>query len=70
VRRDGAAIEVLTSNAERVARELLAQDSRLTGLEITGAGLEDAFLALTSGTGEGGTADQQIASMVVAGGMR
>jgi hypothetical protein len=28
-------------------RELLAQDPQLSGLEVTGAGLEEAFLALT-----------------------
>lgn len=36
-----------TSNAERVLRALFHCDPDLTGLEITGAGLEEAFLALT-----------------------
>jgi ABC-2 type transport system ATP-binding protein len=54
VRRDGAAIEVLTGDAERVARELLSRDRMLTGLEISGAGLEDAFLALTSAAAAAG----------------
>jgi ABC-2 type transport system ATP-binding protein len=49
VRHDGAAIEILTSDAERVARELLLRDPALSGLEITGAGLEEAFLTLTAG---------------------
>jgi ABC-2 type transport system ATP-binding protein len=48
VRQDGAAIELLTNDAESVARELLMADARLSGLEITGAGLEEAFLAITS----------------------
>jgi ABC-2 type transport system ATP-binding protein len=48
VRQDGAAIEILTNEAERVSRELLLSDPSLTGLEITGAGLEEAFLAVTS----------------------
>jgi ABC-2 type transport system ATP-binding protein len=48
VRRDGAVTEILSNDAERVARELLMTDSALSGLEITGAGLEEAFLAITS----------------------
>jgi ABC-2 type transport system ATP-binding protein len=48
VRQDGAAIEILTSDAETVARELLVRDGRLADLEVSGAGLEDAFLTLTS----------------------
>jgi ABC-2 type transport system ATP-binding protein len=48
VRQDGAATELLTHDAERAARELLLADPDLSGLEITGAGLEEAFLALTS----------------------
>ncbi len=52
LRTDGAAIEVLTSNAERVLRDLFALDSALSGLEVTGAGLEDAFLTLTSAASE------------------
>ena len=48
VRQDGAFVEILTSDAERVVRELFARDTTLSGLEVTGAGLEDAFLTLTS----------------------
>lgn len=48
VRCDGAATEILTSHGERVARVLLERDPSLAGLEITGAGLEDAFLSLTA----------------------
>jgi ABC-2 type transport system ATP-binding protein len=47
-RHDAATIEILTSEAERVVRALLAQDPDLAALEVTGAGLEEAFLALTS----------------------
>jgi ABC-2 type transport system ATP-binding protein len=46
-RWDKAAVEVLTSEAEAVVRELLARDPGLRELEVTGAGIEDAFLALT-----------------------
>ena len=53
VRRDGVATEILTSTAERVSRELLIADAALTGLEITGAGLEEAFLTLTSAAAGG-----------------
>ena len=45
--QDREAVELHTSEAEPVARELLARDASLSGLEITTAGLEEAFLALT-----------------------
>jgi ABC-2 type transport system ATP-binding protein len=47
VEKDRDATVVFTSQAEVVAREMLTQDSSLHNLEITSAGLEDAFLALT-----------------------
>ena len=47
VRRNHRGFEILTGDAERVARELLARDSTLAGLEIVSAGLEEAFLRLT-----------------------
>jgi len=50
VSRDGDAFVVLATEVEHVARELLRRDPQLAGLEITGAGLEEAFLALTGGT--------------------
>jgi len=50
VTRDGDAFVVLATEVEQVARELLRRDPQLAGLEITGAGLEEAFLALTGGT--------------------
>jgi ABC-2 type transport system ATP-binding protein len=48
VRRDGSAIEILSHDAEAVARALLERDPSLSGLEIAGAGLEEAFLSLTA----------------------
>jgi ABC-2 type transport system ATP-binding protein len=49
VRRDGAITEIVATDAERVVRQLLARDPGLTALEVSGAGLEEAFLTLTSG---------------------
>ena len=62
VRRDGVTTELLTNDAERVTRDLLIADASLSGLEVTGAGLEEAFLALTSSRAQG--------SEVIAGGVR
>jgi ABC-2 type transport system ATP-binding protein len=47
VRQDREAIEIRTAEPESVLRALLARDSELSGIEVTSAGLEDAFLALT-----------------------
>jgi len=47
VKEDREAVEIHASIAEPVVRELLARDAHLCGLEITSAGLEEAFLALT-----------------------
>lgn len=47
VRRDGEILEILTPRAEGVTAALLAADRDLMDLEITSAGLEEAFLALT-----------------------
>ncbi len=47
-RRDGAAAELTASRAEAVVGELLRRDPDLSGLEVLGAGLEEAFLALTN----------------------
>jgi ABC-2 type transport system ATP-binding protein len=47
VREDREAIEIHAAEAEPIVRELLARDPSVSGLEITSAGLEDAFLALT-----------------------
>ena len=53
VKEDREAVEIHASEAERVVRELLARDTTLSGLEITSAGLEEAFLALTQNSVHG-----------------
>lgn len=47
VKEDREAFELHVIEAEPIVRELLARDARLSGLEVTSAGLEEAFLALT-----------------------
>ena len=47
VKVDREAVEIHVVEAEPVVRELLSRDASLSGLEVTSAGLEDAFLALT-----------------------
>jgi ABC-2 type transport system ATP-binding protein len=47
VKSDREALEINVTEAEPVVRELLLRDTSLSGLEITSAGLEEAFLALT-----------------------
>jgi ABC-2 type transport system ATP-binding protein len=54
VRQDREALEIHAREAEPVVRELLARDPSLSGLEVTSAGLEEAFLALTSDAGQNG----------------
>ncbi len=56
VRQDREAVEINAGEAEPVVRELLGRDPALSGLEITSAGLEEAFLALTQDNGS--TANQ------------
>jgi ABC-2 type transport system ATP-binding protein len=46
-RRQGGLTEVFTNDADRAVRELLQRDPALSGLEVEGADLEEAFLALT-----------------------
>jgi ABC-2 type transport system ATP-binding protein len=46
-REDREAFEIHVAEAESVLRELFARDAQLSGLEVTSAGLEEAFLALT-----------------------
>jgi ABC-2 type transport system ATP-binding protein len=46
-RYDREAVEIQTSSAEATLRELLASDAELFGLEVSNAGIEEAFLALT-----------------------
>jgi ABC-2 type transport system ATP-binding protein len=47
VRQDREALAIHVAEAEPVLRQLLARDPQLSGLEVTSAGLEEAFLALT-----------------------
>ena len=49
-REDREAVELHAVEAEPIVRELLARDAHLSGLEVTSAGLEEAFLALTQDT--------------------
>ena len=51
-KEDREAVEIHAAEAEPVVRELLARDARLSGLEITSAGLEEAFLELTHDNGQ------------------
>jgi len=54
VKEDREAVEINAREAEPVVRELLARDATLSGLEITSAGLEEAFLALTQDSTKNG----------------
>ena len=47
VRVEGERVDLLVTAAEPVVRVLLERDASLAELEVTGAGLEEAFLALT-----------------------
>lgn len=47
VHEDRGAMVIHTSRAEDLLRELLSRDLEASGIEVAGAGLEDAFLALT-----------------------
>ena len=47
VQDDRGTMVIHTSRPEDVLRELLNRDLNLSGIEVAGAGLEDAFLALT-----------------------
>jgi len=50
-RQERDSLEIEAREAEGVIRELLARDSSLSNLEVTSAGLEEAFLALTRENG-------------------
>ncbi len=54
VMEDREAFEIRTAQAEPVLRELFVLDPNLSGLEVTGAGLEEAFLALTQDSARNG----------------
>lgn len=47
VRQDREALDIHAAEAEGVVRELLSRDSTLSALEVSSAGLEEAFLELT-----------------------
>jgi ABC-2 type transport system ATP-binding protein len=47
VQEDRGTMVIHSSCAEEVLRELLSRDLEVSGIEVAGAGLEDAFLALT-----------------------
>lgn len=49
VQQDREAVIVFAEHPEPVVREMLGRDETLSGLEISSAALEDAFLALTAG---------------------
>lgn len=51
VRRDRDAFEIHAAEAESILRELFMLDSKLSGLDVNSAGLEEAFLALTKDRG-------------------
>jgi ABC-2 type transport system ATP-binding protein len=57
VRRDRDSYEIRVAEAEPVLRELLRRDSSVSGVEVVGAGLEEAFLALTQ-NGKGSSESQ------------
>jgi len=48
--KNGDWFEIRTTAAEPVLRELLLRDAAVRGIEVTSAGLEEAFLALTAKT--------------------
>ena len=56
-KEDREAVEIHAVEAEPVIRELLARDLKLSGLEITSAGLEEAFLALTQDSTRNGNSN-------------
>jgi ABC-2 type transport system ATP-binding protein len=57
VKEDREAVELTTAVAEPVVRELLQRDLMLSGLEVTSAGLEEAFLALTQDSSTNGNSN-------------
>jgi ABC-2 type transport system ATP-binding protein len=47
VRRDGVFTEIVATDSDRMVQRLFAQDPGMHDLEVTSAGLEEAFLAIT-----------------------
>ena len=60
VKEDREAFEIHTPDAEPVVRELLARDANLSGLEVSAAGLEEAFLALTQDSSKNGNHSESV----------
>ena len=58
MKEDRQAIEIQVSAAEPVVRELLRRDEWLTDLEVTNAGLEEAFLSLTKSSNYNATSNE------------
>jgi ABC-2 type transport system ATP-binding protein len=56
VKEDREAVEIQTGEAEFVLRHLFTLDPTLSALEVTSAGLEEAFLALTEDSARNGNA--------------
>jgi ABC-2 type transport system ATP-binding protein len=52
VQSDRGRFEVRVLEAEPALRELLRQDASVSGIEVTSAGLEEAFMALTQNNSE------------------
>jgi ABC-2 type transport system ATP-binding protein len=52
VKEDREAVEIHAIEAESIVRELLTRDTKLSGLEVSSAGLEEAFIALTQDNGQ------------------
>src|SRR5579872_4727701 len=57
VKEDREAVEIHTGAAEPVVRALLSQDETLSSLEVSSAGLEEAFLALTQDASRNGNSN-------------
>lgn len=47
VRCDGVYVEIVAANSDQMVPRLFACDPGLSDMEVTGAGLEDAFLSIT-----------------------
>ena len=51
-RRDRQRLEITVSDAEKIVRQLLVTDTALTELEVSRAGLAEAFNELTQETAQ------------------
>ena len=49
--REGEAVVIQTAQPENVLRQLLQLDLDISGIEVSSAGLDEAFLALTRDDG-------------------